>query len=101
MPPLSPVPGWASGDVWKERTASRRTTGQTLPSGSGFPRRRFFSLRLAHEGGVDAQQRLLLLLGQQRIAQDRHGDVLGALSLLEDPSTDVERLRRDPQRLGD
>src|SRR5580692_297560 len=24
MPPPSPVPGWARGDVWRERTASRR-----------------------------------------------------------------------------
>src|SRR5688572_10486976 len=24
MPPLSPVPGWASGEVWSERTASVR-----------------------------------------------------------------------------
>ena len=25
MPPLSPTPGWASGEEWRERTASRRT----------------------------------------------------------------------------
>src|ERR1700734_98649 len=24
MPPPSPVPGWARGDVWRERTARRR-----------------------------------------------------------------------------
>src|SRR5688500_18132964 len=101
MPPLSPVPGWARGDVWKERTASRRTTSQTLPSGSGFPRSRIVPGRLADEGLVDAQQGLLLLLGEQRVAQDGHGHVLGALPLLQDAGPDVERLGRDAQRLGD
>src|SRR5579875_597543 len=33
MPPPSPVPGWASGDVWKERTARRRTGGHPIVAG--------------------------------------------------------------------
>src|SRR5215210_5130914 len=36
MPPLSPEPGWASGDVWSESTATRSTEYETLPNRSGF-----------------------------------------------------------------
>src|SRR3954463_15284568 len=74
MPPLSPTPGWTSGDVWKERTASRRTTGQTLPKPRRFPlgrvrprarlRRGLVGLLLGDEGLVDPHEGLLLLLGE-------------------------------------
>src|SRR5881275_426488 len=75
MPPLSPTPGWTSGDVWKERTASRRTTGQTLPSGSGFPLVDLTCAArplLGHERLVDPHQCLFLLLGELSVVEDRH-----------------------------
>src|SRR6266568_1809637 len=31
MPPASPVPGWSSGEVWTERTATRRGTNRLNP----------------------------------------------------------------------
>src|SRR5688500_8159738 len=120
MPPLSPVPGWISGDVCSERTARARTTGETLPSGWRFPpvhigggERRLGGrggglrdedpglLVLVEERLVDAQQRLLLLLGDRAIAQDGTHEVIVALALLEDAGAHVERLGGNAERLGD
>src|SRR3954453_16785675 len=85
MPPPSPDPGWARGEVCMERTASVRTAGATLynvpkflrariagrkvaaPVGvgvvqSGHGRRDDAVFVLVPEGEVDAHEHLLLLL---------------------------------------
>jgi hypothetical protein len=53
------------------------------------------------EGEVDADERLLLLLGEMRIGEDLPGQIGLAGAGLEDAGLDVERLGRDAQRLGD
>src|SRR5690349_18160705 len=99
MPPPSPDPGWARGDVCMERTARVRTAGATLPSVRNFLRARIVVvwrlaaaacphvgvvrsghdgrhhavLVLVPEGQVDAHEHLLLLFGEVRIAQDLAG----------------------------
>src|SRR5436309_6357901 len=106
MPPPSPEPGWASGDVCIERTASERTAegkanecgrvsrtplcggGRRFLALAGRRRRRWFlrrrrwflrrrrelgalqALVLVLEGDVHLDQRLLLGLGDRRVAQD-------------------------------
>ena len=103
MPPLSPVPGWANGDVCTLSIATRRTDigadviGQIRaserPRGRGPP--------LVLEGVVDLEEGLLLAVGQGRITVDRLFEAGVRVALLEDPGPHVERLGRDPQRLGD
>src|SRR5437764_1502087 len=109
MPPPSPAPGWASGEVCIERTASLRTIGATLLSRLFFP----FAVRPAHAGRdhavlvlvaerqIDAHERLLLVLGQVRVAEDVARQVVLGVALLEDAGPDIERLGRDAQRFGD
>src|SRR3712207_5295248 len=94
MPPLSPAPGWTRGDVCMESMASRRMVGGTLP-------RSVAVAVLATERVVDADQRLLLVLVQVRVAEDLTDQVGGAGALLEDAGPDVQRLRRDLQGAGD
>src|SRR5207302_4220129 len=104
MPPPSPSPGWARGDVCRERTARLRTTAETLPVGELFLSRRRDRQRplvLVAEGLVDRDQRLLLRFGDLGVAQDLPDEVLVALALLEDAGPHVERLGRDPESLGD
>src|SRR5256885_632032 len=108
MPPPSPAPGWASGDVCNERTASLRTTGGTLPGWALFPAcrgwvdaRHEHALVLVPERGVDLDERLLLRLGQRRIAEDVADEVLLAGALFQDAGAHVEGLGGDSQRLGD
>src|SRR5687767_15920333 len=118
MPPPSPVPGWASGEVCMERTARRRTVCETLPSGCGFPfiragrgagvvvtragggRRDGAILVLVPERQVDLDEHLLLVLGQERVAQDLAEQVVLGVALLEDAGPDVQRLGRQPQQIG-
>src|SRR3954453_2468895 len=40
MPPLSPDPGWTSGDVWSERTETLRTEIQNATHSINIPRMR-------------------------------------------------------------
>src|SRR4051812_8732699 len=102
MPPLSPAPGWASGDVWRERTASVRTRWQTLPGGGRFlDRRGGAALVLVLEGLVDAHEGLLLVLADVGIPPDLADEVGSALPLLQDPGPDVERLLGDLEGPGD
>src|SRR6478609_3071657 len=49
---------------------------------------------------VDVEQRLLLTFGEPAVGEDRQLDGPDlAVVEVEDPGVDVERLRRDPQRL--
>src|SRR4051812_1575023 len=102
MPPPSPNPGWASGDVCSERTASLRTMGGTLPSASLFPTGigsgHEQAFVLVAERGVHLDERLLLRLGERWVAQDVADQVVLAFALLEDASPHVQRLGRDAQR---
>src|SRR5437870_264282 len=118
MPPLSPVPGCANGEVCSDRTASVRTAVSRSSVGlTGVPRRlppdgaayRHVSgtptsgLRVAFspERPVDGHQGALLVVVEVRIPADlRHQvDLLGLL--VEDPGPDIERLGRQVQGLGD
>src|SRR5438105_4647217 len=108
MPPPSPVPGWASGDVCSERTARLRTTAETLVGDRFFLACRGLArgrgqhaLVLVLERLVHLDQRLLLGLGDRRIAEDLADQVVLALALLEDARLHVERLGRDAEGLGD
>src|SRR3954451_9194844 len=101
MPPLSPAPGWASGDVWSERTASVRTKAQTL-SGDG----RFLDWRrragvLVLERLVDAHEGLLLILADVRVPPDLADEVRPAFALLEDAGPYVQGLGGDLEGTGD
>src|SRR5205085_12380552 len=121
MPPPSPDPGWASGDVCSERTASERTTDdkpnrtrQVFEKPALGAGGRWF---LAFDGGrggrldrrvgdvgalqafvlvlerdVDLNEGLLLGLGDGGVAQDLADQVVFALALLEDAGPHVERL---------
>src|SRR5438445_12962395 len=108
MPPPSPVPGWASGDVCSERTARLRTTAETLVGDRFFlagptlaGRRGQRALVLVPERLVHLDQGLLLDLGDRRVAEDLADEVVLALPFLEDAGLHVERLRRDAEGLGD
>src|SRR3954451_12309162 len=58
------------------------------------------ALVLLDEGGVDVDQYAFLPLADRRIGQHRHLDGgAGVVLGIEDPGSDIERLRRDPQRL--
>src|SRR3954469_21029041 len=86
IPPPSPDPGCASGEVCIERTASLRTRAATLLRDWFFLLRRHLWLGLGllrrqrgrhgpilvlvAEREVDAHDRLLLVLGEERIAED-------------------------------
>ena len=98
------LPGWASGDVCRERTASRRMMGtaggQRSASPSSSSSGPSAALVLVAERVVDADQGLLLLLGEVRIAADLAHQI-GALPLLEDarPARRASRRRsRGPGR---
>src|SRR3954447_7083631 len=128
MPPPSPEPGRASGDVCRERTASERTAvdkpnelgqvsrtrlrpgGRCLFALDGRWRLRRLVGRVAELGALQAlvlvlerdvhlDERLLLGLGDRGIAQDLTDEVVVAFALLEDAGTHVQRLGRDAQRL--
>src|SRR3990170_3533390 len=95
IPPPSPTPGCATGDVCMERTARLRT-GMTGILGAGLSR-----LGRALERTVDLDQNLLLALGDRGVGQDVAHDVGVAVAGLEDPGPHVEGLGRDAQRPGD
>src|SRR2546423_7070696 len=105
MPPPSPAPGWASGEVCSERTASLRTVDGTLSSASvflvGVRSRDEDTLVLVAERGVDLDERLLLRFGERRIPQDVAHEVVFARPFFEDPGADVQRLGRDAEGFGD
>ena len=83
------------------REHGERTHGQRQPAGGGSSSSASVPLVLVAERQVYLDQRLLLVLGDERVAQDLAGEVVLALAVLEDPGPDVERLGGDPQRLGD
>src|SRR5437660_9267962 len=96
IPPPSPAPGWASGDVCSERTASLRTMGGTLPSASLFPvclgAGNEHALVLVAERGVHLDESLLLRFGERGIPQDVADEVVFSLAFFENPRPHVERL---------
>src|SRR6478735_359239 len=89
IPPLSPDPGCSSGDVWRERTATRCTARSKLAVGR-------------QEALVDVEQRLALLRLQLRVVGDgvTHAATRGALRV-EQSGPLVQRLRADLQRRGE
>jgi len=103
MPPPSPAPGWASGEVWTLRTATRRTGISGCYRDPSFGDRPFtgaLGRRLGLERPVDLDQRLLLALADARIAQDLAGEIGTVAALVEDARAHVERLRGDAQTLA-
>ncbi len=77
MPPLSPEPGWARGDVWSERTATRCTAIQNAIEQINIPRTwssvtagDVTSVPGGDEALVDVEQRLTLFSGQLLIGGD-------------------------------
>src|SRR4051812_38921346 len=110
MPPLSPTPGWTSGDVCRERTASERTRCRTLAGEFRFPfghLHRFLGrfgpgdvAVLVPEGLVDPDQGLLLVLVDERITPDLRHEIRLPVAGIEDAGPDVERLGRDLEGPG-
>src|SRR3954471_1994801 len=101
MPPLSPMPGWTSGDVCNERTASERTRVGTLAGrfcfpfghGNGFGHFVCRSVAvLVAEGFVDLDEGLLLVLVDVGVAPDLADEVGAAVACLEDAGPHVQRL---------
>src|SRR5439155_23970701 len=103
MPPPSPSPGWARGDVCREMTARLRTTAKTLVADRLFLSRGRGedALVLVAERLVHRDECLLLRLGDLGVPEDLADQVVVALALLQDSGPHVERLGRDAQRLGD
>src|SRR5579875_257808 len=108
MPPPSPVPGWASGDVCRERTARART-GVTLPTVAGVaPRLRRAPAAavgvavavLAAEGGHDVDEAALLVVGEGAVGEDGVDQVAFVEALLQDARPHVEGLGGDAEGLG-
>ena len=62
---------------------------------------RMLFLEVTAEREVDPDQGLLLILAQRLIGQDQAAQIGGAVRRLEDARLHVERLGRNPQRLGD
>src|SRR3954471_21811885 len=101
MPPLSPMPGWTSGDVCSERTASERTRVGTLAGGFCFPFGRGNGFRhfvcrsvtvLVAEGFVDLDEGLLLVLVDVGVWPDLSDEGDGAVASLEDAGPHVQGL---------
>src|SRR5436305_6900502 len=76
------------------RRRCRRLVGRRTELGALQP------LVLVLEGDVHLDQRLLLGLGDRRVAQDLADQVVLALTLLEDAGTDVAGLGGASTRLG-
>src|SRR5262249_59603416 len=101
MPPPSPVPGWASGDVCSESIATLEGDIRRLILVTAL----LALLRAAH-GAVEVDQHLLLTVvevgrradGVLQIARWRQ--VLG-VPRVEDPGPDVEALGRDREAARD
>src|SRR5262249_2929217 len=110
MPPPSPAPGCASGEVCTLSMATRwMGIRRSLPGGrlgarsfdSTCPRRVVFLGALVLERPVDLDERLLLAFAERLVAQDAGHEILVVLALLEDTGAHVERLGRDLQRARD
>src|SRR5438270_7402802 len=100
MPPPSPAPGCASGDVCSDRTARRRTTAVTLPSGRAFPAGTVHARRAEAQQKLD--ERVALIDRQPRLAPDVVDEVeVPARPGLEDAGPHVKVLDRKAQRLAD
>src|SRR5262245_53591147 len=103
MPPPSPAPGWANGDVWSERTARRRTTRATLSSRRTFPVPRWFSARRGVFGSellIEADQRVLVLVGKVGVPPDERHQVYVA-GRVEDAGPHVQLLDGPVEGPGD
>src|SRR5919201_860077 len=106
MPPLSPAPGWASGDVCIEKTATRRTGIGT----GGYPStvaRCLWPFRASARFGVsigvigvlglerpiDLDQDLFLSVADRGVADDRCREIgqLTSRALVEYSCTHVQR----------
>src|SRR5690349_20750 len=101
MPPPSPVPGWANGDVWSESIATRlRDIRRLIRVTALVP-----FLRAAHRA-VEVDEHLLLAIvevgrGADGVLQiGRPCRALG-VTRVEDPGADVEALGRDGQAARD
>src|SRR3954454_2180139 len=103
MPPLSPDPGWTSGDVWSESTATLRTEIKTLPSRSTFREcGRCWSVPGGDEALVHVEQRLALLSGQILVGGDRLANTDARLVVRrQETGAFVQRLGADLQGSGD
>src|SRR6266566_4227767 len=99
MPPPSPAPGCASGDVWTLRMATRRTAmARMLPGDPSFGSRRLtgaFGSGLGLERPVDLDERLPLALGDALVAEDLADQIGTVATVVEDPGPHVQRLGRD------
>src|SRR4029079_18162793 len=95
MPPPSPVPGWANGDVCNESIATRLGDIRRPILVTGL--HLFFR---APEGAVEVDEHLLLALVEVRSGLDRVLEIRRQRSAVgvagvEDPGPHVERLGRD------
>src|SRR4051812_8536669 len=95
IPPPSPTPGCATGEVCMERTATLRTGMLGILGVS------VVNLGRGLEGAVHLDQRLFLALGDRGVGQDPGHEIGVALAGFEDPGPYVERFGRDAQRPGD
>src|SRR3954452_11320192 len=104
MPPPSPAPGCASGDVWTLRIATRRTAIRgMLPGDFSLRTRRLTSAlgrSLGLERPVDLDESLPLTLGDALVAEDFTDEIRPVAPLVEDARTHVQRLARDTESLG-
>src|SRR6185295_17022330 len=101
MPPPSPMPGWANGDVCSESIATRL----------GDIRRLILVTDLgpifwAAHGAVEVDPHLLLAVvevgrGADGVLQVRRRGRFLAVTRVEDPGPDVEALGRDSEATGD
>src|ERR1700736_5671185 len=103
MPPPSPVPAWARGEVCMDRTARVRTVVRPYPGTAATLRGRLcFRLRgrllgddqlalvLMRERQVNSHERLFLVLGERGIPQDFAHQVMVGGALFEAPGPHVE-----------
>src|SRR5215210_5202142 len=102
MPPPSPAPGWASGEVCTLSIAIRLTDIRTRSLLFAFRRAGRSAVGvLVLERLIDLHERLLLSVAERFVPQDRLHQIVMTVAGLEDARPHVERLRRDPQRSGD
>src|SRR6476661_1091088 len=105
MPPPSPAPGCASGDVCTLRIAIRRTAMRgMLPGDPSFGSRYLagaLGRGLGLERTVDIDESLTLTFGDGLITEDLADEIGPVAPLVEDSRPDVQRLGGDAQALGD
>src|SRR5689334_16927303 len=100
MPPPSPVPGWASGDVCNESIATRLGDIRRTILVTGL---HLFSR--APQGAVEVDEDLLLAVVEVGSGPDRVLEIRGRRAVvvtgIEDARPDVQRLGREREAPGD